>query len=106
MQAYQEVTRWSVTTPNHIYLLDGNKMHAYIPVGKAPVYFKKPITIDLRGRKFEILKSNPFAKVKEDSSLIKITGSKGQIYTVNTIDKSCSCPGYTFRGKCKHVLSI
>ena len=106
MQACKEITSWSVPTPNHTYLLDGNKMHAYIPVGGKAVYFKKPMTLELRGRKFENLSVNPFATVKEDTSLIKVSGSKGQVYTVNTVDKTCSCPGYTFRGACKHVAAI
>ena len=106
MQACQEVTRWKVPTPNHIYLLDGNKMHAYIPVGRAPVYFKKPMTIELRGRKFENLKDNPFADVQEDVTVIKVTGSRGQIYTVNTVEKTCSCMGFSFRGKCRHLSEI
>jgi len=34
----------------------------------------------------------------------KIQGSGKNIYTltVRGIKKSCSCPGYQFRGKCKH----
>ena len=35
----------------------------------------------------------------------KIQGSGKNIYTltVRGINKSCSCPGYQFRGKCKHA---
>ena len=35
----------------------------------------------------------------------KIQGSGKNIYTltVKGINKSCSCPGYQFRGKCKHA---
>ena len=35
----------------------------------------------------------------------KIIGSGNNIYTltVKGIQKSCSCPGYQFRGKCKHA---
>ena len=35
----------------------------------------------------------------------KIQGSGKNIYTltVKGIQKSCSCPGYQFRGKCKHA---
>ena len=35
----------------------------------------------------------------------KIQGSGNNIYTltVRGINKSCSCPGYQFRGKCKHA---
>ena len=36
----------------------------------------------------------------------KIQGSGNNIYTLTVregIKKSCSCPGYQFRGKCKHA---
>ena len=35
----------------------------------------------------------------------KIQGSGNNIYTltVKGTNKSCSCPGYQFRGKCKHA---
>ena len=35
----------------------------------------------------------------------KIQGSNNNIYTltVKGTHKSCSCPGYQFRGKCKHA---
>jgi hypothetical protein len=38
------------------------------------------------------------------SDAIQVKGSKGNVYTI--IDGKCSCPGYTFRGDCKHVKEI
>ncbi len=104
MQAYQEVTDWDF--PNHTYLLDGSKMVAYIKKGEtAPFYFSKPITIDKRGRKFVELKKNPF-KAAPKSNLIKVAGSKGQTYFVEPEAKTCTCPGFQFRGNCKHLEMI
>jgi hypothetical protein len=62
MQAYKETTVWNdITNINHTYLLDGDKMVAYIKFGNAtPFYFKSPIRIDKRGRKFELLEPSPF----------------------------------------------
>ena len=40
---------------------------------------------------------------------VNVKGSKGNQYTVtvdNDIAVSCTCPGYTFRGKCKHLLEV
>ena len=101
MQAYQEITDW--TTPNHIYLLDGNNLVAYIKQGETePFYFKNPIKgFDRSRRKFIELTDNPF-EVKV-SSLREVKGSKGNSYFVNDDEKTCTCPGFTFRGKCKHV---
>jgi hypothetical protein len=109
MQAYKEITVWNDSIPNHTYLLDGDRMVAYIRHGsKTPYYFKKPIQIDKRGRKFEELKKNPFNKVEtpKNPAIIKVQGSKGQTYTVNTEERTCSCPGFTFRGNCKHIQEV
>ncbi len=106
MQAYKEITKWQDGVPNHTYLLDGSKMVAYIKHGtRTPYYFKKPITIDKRGRKFEELKKNPF-KVEVKSELIEVQGSKGNKYFVDPETKTCTCPGFTFRGACKHVTEV
>jgi len=102
MEALQETTGGQF--PPHIYLLDGNKLVSYIKVGESePFYFKNPIKgFDKRGRKFATITPNPF-KVKTQSNLITIKGSKGNEYTIDPEAKTCTCPGYTFRGACKHV---
>jgi hypothetical protein len=71
MEAVVETTVWNDSNKaNHTYLLDGTKMVAYIKVGSiTPVYFKNPITIDKRGRKFTPVKPNPFQVVKVTSTL-------------------------------------
>lgn len=111
MIAVKETTVWKDTPskPNHVYLMDGAKAVAYIKWGTGPVeYFKSPITLDKRGRKFETLKKNPFKVVDNpvESFIIKVQGSRGETYSVNTQDKSCTCQSFVYRGKCKHVDSI
>ena len=108
MEAVVETTVWNDSNlANHTYLLDGTKMVAYIKVGSTtPFYFKNPITIDKRGRKFAPVKPNPFKAVKEKSTIIKVSGSKGNIYSIDIVDKTCNCPGYTFRGTCKHIKEL
>jgi SWIM zinc finger len=104
MQAMQETTDWDF--PNHTYLLDGSKMIAYIKQGeKTPFYFSKPITIDKRGRKFAEVKPNPF-KAAPKTNLVAVAGSKGQTYYVDPEDKTCTCPGFQFRGNCKHLEMV
>ena len=108
MEAVVETTVWNDSNlANHTYLLDGSKMVAYIKVGSTtPFYFKKPITIDRRGRKFVIAKPNPFKKIKEKDTIVKVSGSKGAVYSIDTEDKTCTCPGYMYRGSCKHILEL
>ena len=107
MLAVKEVTKWEGDIQaNHTYLLDGDKMVAYIKFGKGkPFYFKKPIQIDKRGRKFEELKKNPFT-VEVKSELIEVIGSKGNKYFVDPEAKTCTCSGFTFRGTCKHIKDL
>lgn len=107
MIALQETTDWnSANTPNHIYLLDGTNLVAYIKQGEAkPFYFKSPIKgFDKRGRKFIELKNNPFEVTV--SSLREVKGSKGNTYFVDDEAKTCTCPGFTFRGACKHIEEL
>jgi hypothetical protein len=101
MEALREITGGQF--PPHIYLLDGNNLVSYIKSGELePFYFKNPIKgFDKRGRKFEAVKPNPFKERK--SNAITVTGSKGQVYYIDAEARSCTCPGFQFRGACKHL---
>ena len=102
MEALRETT--GGLFPPHTYLLDGTTLVAYIKQGETtPFYFKSGIKgFDKRGRKFETVKPNPF-KVKASNDTRQVQGSRGQIYTVNDSEGTCTCPGFTFRGACKHL---
>ena len=102
MDAYKEVTGGQF--PAHTYLLDGNNLVAYIKVNEQkPFYFKNPIKgFDRRGRKFEKTDSTTF-KFKAVSHLIEVKGSNGNSYQVDPEARTCTCPGFTFRGSCKHI---
>lgn len=104
MEALRETTGGAFHP--HVYLLDGNKLVAYIKSGEVePFYFKNPIKgFDKRGRKFVTVTPNPF-KVKTQSNLIKVKGSNGNEYTIDPDEKTCNCPGFTFRGTCKHLAA-
>ena len=89
--------------PQHTYLLDGNNLVAYVKKGETqPIYFKNPIKgFDKRGRKFAPGNIKLFTTQKE-SNARTIIGSSGQTYTVT--EQSCTCPGFTYRGTCKHMV--
>jgi hypothetical protein len=106
MQAMREVTVWDETfQPNHVYLMDGDNAHAYIPFGTGAIFkFKKPLKLDTRRRQFKVMDVNPFAVEEITQAHIRIVeGSKGKTYRVDTILETCSCPGFRFRGHCKHL---
>jgi hypothetical protein len=109
MQAVRETTDWGTqATSNHTYLLDGNNLVAYIKQGHSePFYFKSPIKgFDKRGRTFESADDTLFAKIEKPAGLVEVQGSKGQVYSVDLEAQTCTCPGFTFRGACKHVKEL
>jgi hypothetical protein len=108
MIAYQEVTDWGARSDliNHVYLVDGDKILAYLPRGgTVPFYFTKPIQFDRRGRKFTALKHNPF-KATAPSAVVKVKGSRGETYEVDPTRPHCSCVGFGFRGTCRHLKEV
>lgn len=119
-EAYLETTEWAdIRGCNHTYYLEGSKMLAYVRSGTTePYWFKRPIDIDRRGRKFQrvddsIFKNSMggliiFAQPEPSGpELVEVQGSKpGSVYYVNVKEQSCTCPGYTFRGTCKHTKEL
>jgi hypothetical protein len=85
-------------------------MYGYIRRGTdVAETFKKPYRFDTRGRNFVVVKE--LGEI--DLDLVKVEtwkfmGSKGNEYVVQKIDNmlQCTCPGYTFRGNCKHVKEV
>lgn len=111
MEAVREVTVWKESyQPNHDYLLDGDRIVAYRPWGTEPIRrLSGKIKLDRRGRKFVKLDQNPFAgfeQPQKEPMVVEVKGSKGQVYSVNLEEKTCTCPGFVFRGNCKHTKEL
>ena len=113
MEAVIEITVWpdAKSAVNHTYLLDGDKMVAYIRYGTTePFWFKNPIKgFSRSGRKFEKVSDEVFnmsMNVLTPSNIKEVVGSKGQTYIINLDENTCTCPGFTFRGDCKHVKEL
>ena len=108
MIAMQEITTGNGRSEkyNHIYLFDGSKAVAYIPHGKVKaIYFNSPMNVHRSRRKFVELEKNPFKRVIQ-TNLIRIVGSRGDVYHIDPDLKTCTCNGFTFRGRCKHIDSL
>lgn len=113
LKALKEITVWTGDIqPNHIYLMKGDKALGYIKwgVGKAE-YFRTPMQLDKRYRKFETLKTNPFTDYVDDEvpakNIVKVAGSKDAVYEVDVDARTCTCPAAKYqRGECKHVKQV
>jgi len=111
MQFFQETTSWADTTPNHVYLLNDSKdkMFAYVPDGSNKVVqFKSPIVIKSKGRTFRPVDNKWKFNIEEpqqENPRWEVAGSNGAKYIVELIEGSytCTCPGYKYRGECKHI---
>jgi len=96
IEILQEVTDWGTKNiANGVYHING--------AGQLVQYndkvFKSPIKQFSKSRR-------KFTKIGErpeelDKDVIVVKSSSGKTYTIT--DGNCSCPGYTFRGNCKHV---
>ena len=123
MKYLQETTDWGIhNAPNHIYYVNDSKtkMVGYIKAGtKALFKFSKPMTIDVRGRKFVELKDKKaesdevyFGKPVVETvpkNAIEVKGSNGKVYILTkgiSGKYSCTCPGFTFRHTCKHIKEV
>jgi hypothetical protein len=62
-EVIKETTVWDVDyrQPNHVYLMDGDKVIAYQKWGEGePIYFDTKRKLDKRRRTFEKVKVSPF----------------------------------------------
>ena len=116
MQILYETTKWSDgSDANHVYFMNDSKekMYAYVTRGSMDVFkFKSPIRINTRGRTFitvpNIWNFHIDEEVIEPQTKWEFTGSRGDRYIVSKDEGvyNCTCPGYKYRGECKHVKEV
>jgi hypothetical protein len=125
MKILKEITDWDVEyrQPNHTYLVNNkNKIVAYAKWHSDTdvQVFKSRHELDKRRRKFVEVKHSLLAKiakeiddeVEEEQKILgeryEVQSESGNVYTVtlNNGHYSCSCVGFSFRNKCKHIEMI
>ena len=99
IEILQEITDWGkYPVANGIYHVNS----AGQLVQHNDTVFKNPIKqFSKARRKFVKIGERPEEFSKD---IIVVKGSKGNTYTIE--DGKCSCPGFTFRGNCKHVNEV
>jgi len=99
IEILQEITDWGdYSVANGVYHVDS----AGRLVQHNDTVFKVPLKgFSKARRKFKKIGERPEEFSKD---VIVVQGSGGKTYTIE--DGKCSCPGFTFRGNCKHVNSI
>lgn len=111
MEILQEITVWdNIKIPNHSYALNmAGKMVAYRKVGEKDWFvFNRPLNFDKRRRKFSKITDAKtiayFSKFEaRPVGAVVYKSSNGNEYVIH--DGKCTCPGFKFRSKCKHVNS-
>ena len=101
IQVLQEVTEWkNAEIRNGIYYVnDQTQLVAYKSASGNYKEFIKPIKgFSKSRRKFVVI--DEIAE-EGDDKIIYVTGSNGAKYSI--IDGKCSCAGFKFRKKCKHI---
>ena len=107
IEILQEVTDWGKYKVNNgVYHVNSSgKLVAYQVNQKSEVQvLNVPSTQFSKARR-------KFVKIGEReeelaSHIIEVKGSTGNTYYIDTIKKTCTCPGFTYRGNCKHVKEI
>jgi len=96
IEILQEVTDWGkYPVANGVYHINS----AGQLVQHNDKVFKNPIKqFSKARRKFKKIGERPEVLNKD---VIIVKGSNGNTYTIE--DGKCSCPGFTYRGNCKHV---
>jgi len=116
MKAFQEITDWgNERVVNHIYFLSDSKdkMYAYVNKEGQVDEVKTPYRFHVRGRKFKEVPNVwgffPREELIPVKGEFKVTGSRGDIYTVTEEQGvwSCTCPASKWqKGECKHIKSL
>ena len=115
LEILKETTVWADSSnANHTYLLEGSKIIAYAKFGGNDIQeLRTQIKIDKRYRTFVKTKHSGLEKFikktipKPNTSVFKVTsGEKEYFVELSDYNYTCTCTGYNFSGKCKHITAV
>ena len=87
----------------HLYYVDEKDRLVWFQVGdysRSLDKYSKAKPFDTRYRKFEQICTVPEL---QDCAIVEITSENGNTYLVNTVKNTCTCRGYKFHGRCRHL---
>lgn len=93
--------------PKHLYYVNEKDKLVWFQVedySRGLDKYNKPKAFDTRRRKFELVGTVP--ELHDDNSIVEVKSESGYIHHVNKDKMSCTCKGYKFRGKCKHLSIV
>jgi len=107
IEILQEVTDWGKYKVNNgIYHINSSgSLVAYQPNEESKLQVLKSPSKNFSKSRRKFVKIGE-REEKRASHIIEVKGSKGNVYYVDTLKKTCTCPGFTYRGTCKHVKEI
>ena len=88
-----------------------NPILSTMPSGKRwAIAGGKWIEVPLEATREDLPKWMVYKRPAPSYEEVKVEGSKGSIYTVRkettTGEVTCTCPGFKYRGKCKHTKQV
>ena len=115
LEILKETTIWSDgSNANHTYLLDGTKIIAYakssdnsVQVLRTQIKIDKRYRTFIKAKHFGLQNLIKFTPTKSNTRVFKVK-SKEKEYFVELSDYNytCTCTGFNFRGKCKHIDAV
>ena len=104
IQILKEITEWGdqKVSNGYYHVNSSGYLVGYMPPSGPYKEFKKPIKQFSKSRRKFVLIGEREEQLPEGAIIVQ--GSNGNTY--NIINNKCSCPGFEFRGNCKHLTMV
>ena len=105
IEILQEITDWGKYKVNNgIYHVNSvGKLVAYQPNADSELQVLNVPSTQFSKARRKFKKIGSYPEITNEPHVKLIEGSNGNTYSLDTEKGTCSCPGYTYRGNCKHV---